>query len=81
MNQNNGHVSEKPVVTDATGAEGPADPEAPAEADDPEGAAPRPRGGRTTPSKTAPPSQMSCRPSTSTAQRVQSAVRKALSRT
>ncbi|XP_056458112.1 myelin basic protein-like [Gadus chalcogrammus] len=42
VNQNNGHVSEGPAVTDATGAEGPVDPEAPAEADDPEGAVPRP---------------------------------------
>jgi myelin basic protein len=42
VNQNNGHVSEGPAVTDATGAEGPADPEAPSEADDPEGAVPRP---------------------------------------
>lgn len=44
MNQNNGGVSEKPAVTDSTGAEDPGDPQPPAAAaDDPEGAGgPRP---------------------------------------
>ncbi|XP_029957928.1 myelin basic protein [Salarias fasciatus] len=41
-NQNNGCVSEKPAVTDSTGAEGPRQPWTPASTADPDAAAPRP---------------------------------------
>ncbi|XP_053183093.1 myelin basic protein b isoform X2 [Scomber japonicus] len=41
-NQNNGCVSEKPVVTDSTGAEGPHQPWDPASTADPDAATPRP---------------------------------------
>uniref|UniRef100_H2N2H9 Myelin basic protein n=1 Tax=Oryzias latipes TaxID=8090 RepID=H2N2H9_ORYLA len=40
--QNNGCVSEKPVVTDSTGAEGPHQPRTPASTADPDAATPRP---------------------------------------
>ncbi|KAG7254273.1 hypothetical protein CRUP_010501, partial [Coryphaenoides rupestris] len=73
VNQNNGGVSEKPAVTDSTGAEGPGDPEPPAGADDPEGAGHAPTWSASSPrcsgpggqhlQRTAPPSQTSCRPS------------------
>ncbi|KAM4580299.1 myelin basic protein-like isoform 1-T1 [Odontesthes bonariensis] len=41
-NQNNGCVSEKPAVTDSTGAEGPREPWTPASTADPDAATPRP---------------------------------------
>ncbi|XP_069549158.1 myelin basic protein-like isoform X2 [Brachyistius frenatus] len=41
-NQNNGCVSEKPAVTDSTGAEGPRQPWTPASTADPDAATPRP---------------------------------------
>lgn len=41
-NQNNGCVSEKPAVTDSTGAEGPRLPWTPASTADPDAATPRP---------------------------------------
>ncbi|XP_047455278.1 myelin basic protein-like [Mugil cephalus] len=41
-NQNNGCVSEKPAVTDSTGAEGPRQPWLPASTADPDAATPRP---------------------------------------
>ncbi|XP_051262709.1 myelin basic protein isoform X1 [Dicentrarchus labrax] len=41
-NQNNGCVSEKPAVTDSTGAEGPHQPWPPASTADPDAATPRP---------------------------------------
>ncbi|CAN9514093.1 unnamed protein product [Ophioblennius macclurei] len=41
-NQNNGCVSEKPAVTDSTGAEGPRHPWTPASTADPDAATPRP---------------------------------------
>ncbi|XP_023187398.1 myelin basic protein [Xiphophorus maculatus] len=40
--QNNGCVSEKPAVTDSTGAEGPLQPWSPASTADPDAATPRP---------------------------------------
>lgn len=41
-NQNNGYDSEKPAVTDSTGAEGPRQPWIPASTADPDAATPRP---------------------------------------
>lgn len=41
-NQNNGSVSQKPAVTDSTGAEGPRQPWRPANTADPDEATPRP---------------------------------------
>ncbi|XP_042345202.1 myelin basic protein-like [Plectropomus leopardus] len=41
-NQNNGCISEKPAVTDSTGAEGPRHPWTPASTADPDAATPRP---------------------------------------
>ncbi|XP_041798639.1 myelin basic protein b [Chelmon rostratus] len=41
-NQNNGCISEKPAVTDSTGAEGPRQPWLPASTADPDAATPRP---------------------------------------
>uniref|UniRef100_H3DP13 Myelin basic protein n=1 Tax=Tetraodon nigroviridis TaxID=99883 RepID=H3DP13_TETNG len=41
-NQNNGGVSQKPAVTDSTGAEGPRQPWSPANTADPDEATPRP---------------------------------------
>lgn len=42
VNQNNGCVSEKPAVTDSTGAEGPPEAWSPASTADPDAATPRP---------------------------------------
>lgn len=41
-NQNNGSISQKPAVTDSTGAEGPRQPWSPANTSDPDEATPRP---------------------------------------
>lgn len=41
-NQNNGCISQKPAVTDSTGAEGPHQPWTPASTADPDAATPRP---------------------------------------